>query len=144
MLSALITYVGADPVIAEPLRVGIPGLRAEFAPVWAANDRGLLKKYGFESEIIAMQGGTQLAPGGYRRQHSHRRHGRRLPYRGGTWRGFGHDRHSYGQVSLFADCQAEHQESRGSKRNQVGDQPLWLVQRCRFACGAAKTGFESG
>jgi NitT/TauT family transport system substrate-binding protein len=43
------------------LRVGIPGLSAEFAPVWAANDRGLLKKYGFESEIIAMQGGTQLA-----------------------------------------------------------------------------------
>jgi len=61
MLSALITYVGVAPVIAEPLRVGIPGLSAEFAPVWAANDRGLLKKYGFESEIIAMQGGTQLA-----------------------------------------------------------------------------------
>ena len=61
MLSALVTYVGADSVIAEPLRVGIPGLSAEFAPVWAANDRGLLKKYGFESEIIAMQGGTQLA-----------------------------------------------------------------------------------
>ncbi|HEX5608027.1 MAG TPA: ABC transporter substrate-binding protein [Candidatus Binatia bacterium] len=46
---------------AEPLRVGIPGLSAEFAPVWAANDRGFLKKYGFESEIITMQGGTQLA-----------------------------------------------------------------------------------
>jgi NitT/TauT family transport system substrate-binding protein len=61
MLSALISYVGVDRVIAEPMRVGIPGLSAEFAPVWAANDRGLLKKYGFESEIIAMQGGTQLA-----------------------------------------------------------------------------------
>ena len=61
MLSVLISDVGVDPVIAEPLRVGIPGLSAEFAPVWAANDRGLLKKYGFESEIIAMQGGTQLA-----------------------------------------------------------------------------------
>jgi NitT/TauT family transport system substrate-binding protein len=61
MLSVLITYVGAGPGFAEPLRVGIPGLSAEFAPVWAANDRGLLKKYGFESEIIAMQGGTQLA-----------------------------------------------------------------------------------
>ena len=61
MLSALLSYVGVDRVIAEPLRVGIPGLSAEFAPVWAANDRGLLKKYGFESEIIAMQGGTQLA-----------------------------------------------------------------------------------
>ena len=61
MLSASISSVGVDRVIAEPLRVGIPGLSAEFAPVWAANDRGLLKKYGFESEIIAMQGGTQLA-----------------------------------------------------------------------------------
>ena len=61
MLSVLVTYVGADPVIAEPLRVGIPGLSAEFAPVWAANDRSLLKKYGFETEVIAMQGGTQLA-----------------------------------------------------------------------------------
>jgi len=61
MRSGLITDVGVAPVIAEPLRVGIPGLSAEFAPVWAANDRGLLKKYGFESEIIAMQGGTQLA-----------------------------------------------------------------------------------
>jgi len=61
MLSVLISYVGVDRVIGEPLRVGIPGLSAEFAPVWAANDRGLLKKYGFESEIIAMQGGTQLA-----------------------------------------------------------------------------------
>jgi len=61
MLSALATYVGIGPVTAEPLRVGIPGLSAEFAPVWAANDRGLLKKYGFETEIIAMQGGTQLA-----------------------------------------------------------------------------------
>ena len=60
-LSVLISYVGVDRVIAEPLRVGIPGLSAEFAPVWAANDRGLLKKYGFESETIAMQGGTQLA-----------------------------------------------------------------------------------
>jgi len=61
MLSALISYVGVDRVIAEPLRVGIPGLSAEFAPVWAANDRSLLKKYGFETEVIAMQGGTQLA-----------------------------------------------------------------------------------
>ncbi|MGH7817943.1 MAG: ABC transporter substrate-binding protein, partial [Candidatus Binatia bacterium] len=46
---------------AEPLRVGIPGLSAEFTPVWAASDRGIFKKYGFETEIIAMQGGTQLA-----------------------------------------------------------------------------------
>ena len=46
---------------AEALRVGVSGLSAEFTPVWAANERGIFKKYGFESEIIAMQGGTQLA-----------------------------------------------------------------------------------
>src|SRR5262245_10712165 len=61
MLSVLVTCVGAGPGFAEPLRVGLPGWSAEFAPVWAANDRGLLKKYGFETEVIAMQGGTQLA-----------------------------------------------------------------------------------
>ena len=60
--SLLLAVIGAGVLArAEPLRVGIPGLSAEFAPVWAANDRGFLKKYGFESEIIAMQGGTQLA-----------------------------------------------------------------------------------
>jgi NitT/TauT family transport system substrate-binding protein len=46
---------------AEALRVGVSGLSAEFTPVWAANERGIFKKYGFESEVIAMQGGTQLA-----------------------------------------------------------------------------------
>ena len=61
MLSVLVMCIGAGPGFAEPLRVGIPGLSAEFAPVWAANDRSLLKKYGFETEVIAMQGGTQLA-----------------------------------------------------------------------------------
>jgi NitT/TauT family transport system substrate-binding protein len=46
---------------AEALRVGVSGLSAEFTPVWAANERGIFKKYGFETEVIAMQGGTQLA-----------------------------------------------------------------------------------
>jgi NitT/TauT family transport system substrate-binding protein len=45
---------------AEAIRVGIPGLSAEFTPVWAAKDRGRLKKYNLDAEIIAMQGGTQL------------------------------------------------------------------------------------
>src|SRR5512144_2155717 len=60
--SVLLAVIGTGVLAhAEPLRVGIPGLSAEFAPVWAASDRGFFKKYGFESEIIAMQGGTQLA-----------------------------------------------------------------------------------
>ena len=47
-------------VFAQNIRIGIPGLSAEFTPVWAANDRGRLKKYGLDAEVIVMQGGTQL------------------------------------------------------------------------------------
>jgi NitT/TauT family transport system substrate-binding protein len=47
-------------VLAQNIRIGIPGLSAEFTPVWAANDRGRLKKYGLDAEVIVMQGGTQL------------------------------------------------------------------------------------
>ena len=32
---------------AEAIRVGIPGLSAEFTPVWAAKDKGLLKNMGW-------------------------------------------------------------------------------------------------
>ena len=34
-----------EVAFAEGIRVGIPGLSTEFAPVWAARDKGLLKKY---------------------------------------------------------------------------------------------------
>jgi len=53
-------FLGKGLAWAEAIRVGIPGLSAEFAPVWAAKDKGLLKKYGLDVEVISMQGGTQL------------------------------------------------------------------------------------
>lgn len=53
-------FLVEEITLAEAIRVGIPGLSAEFVPVWAAKDKGLLKKYGLDVEIIAMQGGTQL------------------------------------------------------------------------------------
>lgn len=56
----LIFLVAQSAARAEALRIGIPGLSAEFTPVWAAKDRGRLKKYNLDVEIIAMQGGTQL------------------------------------------------------------------------------------
>jgi NitT/TauT family transport system substrate-binding protein len=56
----LFLFLTKDLALAEAIRVGIPGLSAEFAPLWAAKDRGLLKKYGLDVEIISMQGGTQL------------------------------------------------------------------------------------
>jgi NitT/TauT family transport system substrate-binding protein len=53
-------FLVKEIALTEAIRVGIPGLSAEFVPVWAAKDKGLLKKYGLDVEIIAMQGGTQL------------------------------------------------------------------------------------
>src|SRR5215467_2598410 len=53
-------FLAKETAFAEAIRVGIPGLSAEFAPVWAARDKGLLKKYNLDTEVIAMQGGTQL------------------------------------------------------------------------------------
>jgi NitT/TauT family transport system substrate-binding protein len=55
-----LSFLAEGLAFAEAIRVGIPGLSAEFTPVWAAKDKGLLKKYGLDVEIIAMQGGTQL------------------------------------------------------------------------------------
>ncbi len=56
----LFWFLAKEIALAEAIRIGIPGLSAEFAPVWAAKDKGLFKKYGLDVEIIAMQGGTQL------------------------------------------------------------------------------------
>src|SRR5499426_4849247 len=57
---SLCLFLAKGAAFAEAIRVGIPGLSAEFAPVWAARDKGLLKKYNLDTEVIAMQGGTQL------------------------------------------------------------------------------------
>ncbi len=57
----IIAFLVGRGARAESVRVGVSGLSAEFTPVWAANDRGIFKKYGFDTEVIVMQGGTQLA-----------------------------------------------------------------------------------
>lgn len=41
---------------AKTIRVGSAGLSGEFLPLWVANDRGIFKKYGFDTEIITFQG----------------------------------------------------------------------------------------
>ncbi len=42
---------------AKTLRVGSAGLSGEFLPLWVANDKGIFKKHGFDTEIITFQGG---------------------------------------------------------------------------------------
>src|SRR5258706_11002068 len=40
-----------------PLRVGSAGLSGELLPLWIAQDRGLFKKHGLDTEVITIQGG---------------------------------------------------------------------------------------
>ena len=61
VITCCIAFLLGAGARAESVRVGVSGLSAEFTPVWAANDRGIFKKYGFDTEVIVMQGGTQLA-----------------------------------------------------------------------------------
>src|SRR5215831_4798587 len=59
---SLCLFLAKETAVAEAIRVGIPGLSTEFAPVWAARDKGLLKKHNLAAEVIAMPGATQLVP----------------------------------------------------------------------------------
>ena len=99
-------FLVKEIALAEAIRVGIPGLSAEFTPVWAAKDKGLLKKYGLDVEIIAMQGGTQLVQAMIGNSIDFSVMGGGLSHRRDERRRSGHGRHPHGQVSLFVDRQA--------------------------------------
>ena len=43
------------------LRVGYSAITTTQAPLWAAEDRGLFRKYGIESELIYLAGGSKIA-----------------------------------------------------------------------------------
>lgn len=47
----------ASGASARPLRVASAGLSGEFLPLWIAHDRGIFRKYGFDTEVITFQGG---------------------------------------------------------------------------------------
>lgn len=42
---------------ARSIRIASAGLSGEFLPLWIANDKGIFKKYGLETEVITFQGG---------------------------------------------------------------------------------------
>jgi len=42
---------------ARDLRIGSAGLSGEFLPLWIAQDKGIFKKYGLNTEVITFQGG---------------------------------------------------------------------------------------
>ncbi len=47
----------ASGALARNIRAASAGLSGEFLPLWVAQDRGIFKKYGFDSEVITFQGG---------------------------------------------------------------------------------------
>ncbi|MGH7824818.1 MAG: ABC transporter substrate-binding protein, partial [Candidatus Binatia bacterium] len=44
-------------VAAQTIRIGSAGLSGELLPLWIAQDRGLFKKHGLDTEVITIQGG---------------------------------------------------------------------------------------
>lgn len=46
---------------AAKLRIGYSAITATQAPLWTAEDRGIFKKYGIETELIYLTGGSKIA-----------------------------------------------------------------------------------
>ncbi len=51
---------GSAALGAEKVRVGYSAISAAMAPLWAAQEKGLFKKYGLETELIYLAGGSQV------------------------------------------------------------------------------------
>src|SRR5215813_9212074 len=136
---SLCLFLAKETAFAEAIRVGIPGLSTEFAPVWAARDKGLLKKYNLDTEVI-YAGWHATGSGDDRRQPRLRGDGRRLSDRCGEGRRSRHGRHTHGQISLLIDRQAGYQTDGGPEGNKTRDQSFWLQQRCRTASFIATIG----
>src|SRR5215475_7063649 len=54
VLSAAAVFSRAD---GAPVRIASAGLSGELLPLWIAQERGLFKKYGLDTEVITIQGG---------------------------------------------------------------------------------------
>ncbi|HEX9144333.1 MAG TPA: hypothetical protein VGA09_08680, partial [Candidatus Binatia bacterium] len=46
---------------ATKLRIGYSAITTTQAPLWAAEDRGLFRKYGIDAELIYLTGGPKIA-----------------------------------------------------------------------------------
>ena len=57
LLAAFLTSSPLYGAAAPSIRVASSGLSAELLPLWIAQDRGLFKKHGLDSQVITIQGG---------------------------------------------------------------------------------------
>jgi len=54
----------SEPALsAEKIHIGYSAISAAAAPLWVANDRGLLRKYGLDPELIYLAGGSRVVMG---------------------------------------------------------------------------------
>jgi NitT/TauT family transport system substrate-binding protein len=64
IIALLILFARRDSAQgAEKVYIGYSAISAATAPLWVANDRGLLKKYGLDAELIYLAGGSRVALG---------------------------------------------------------------------------------
>ena len=64
VIALLILLARRDSALgAEKVYIGYSAISAATAPLWVANDRGLLKKYGLDAELIYLAGGSRVVLG---------------------------------------------------------------------------------
>jgi NitT/TauT family transport system substrate-binding protein len=63
IIAVAIAYVwfSVELGAATKIRIGYSAITTTQAPLWAAEDRGFFKKYGLESELIYLAGGSKIA-----------------------------------------------------------------------------------
>jgi NitT/TauT family transport system substrate-binding protein len=62
-IGLLIFLARPEPGSAEKIYIGYSAISAAAAPLWVANDRGLLKKYGLDAQLIYLAGGSRVVMG---------------------------------------------------------------------------------
>ena len=60
-IALLVLFGRAESVFAEKVYIGYSAISAAATPLWVANDRGFLKKYGLDAELIYLAGGSRVA-----------------------------------------------------------------------------------
>ena len=63
VITLLTLFAYCDSASAEKIYIGYSAISAATTPLWVANDRGLLKKYGLDAELIYLAGGSRVALG---------------------------------------------------------------------------------
>ena len=59
--AALVCSLPVPLPAATKIRIGYSAITTTQAPLWAAEDRGIFKKYGLETELIYLAGGSKIA-----------------------------------------------------------------------------------